>query len=81
MGTPVISTDCPCGGPAALIEDGENGLLVPVGDAYALADAMRKLLSDEELAHKIGENARKLAKELAPERVDREWEEYLFRRL
>ena len=42
---------------------------------------MRKLLSDEELAHKIGENARKLAKELAPERVDREWEEYLFRRL
>lgn len=81
LGTPVISTDCPCGGPAALIEDGENGLLVPVGDAYALADAMRKLLSDEELAHKIGENARKLAKELAPERVDREWEEYLFRRL
>ena len=81
LGTPVISTDCPCGGPAALIEDGENGLLVPVGDAYALADAMRKLLSDEELAHKIGENARKLAKELAPEKVDREWEEYLFRRL
>ncbi len=81
LGTPVISTDCPCGGPAALIEDGVNGLLVPVGDAYALADAMRKLLSDKELAHKIGENARKLAKELAPENVDREWLEYLTQRL
>lgn len=81
LGTPVISTDCPCGGPAMLINDGENGLLVPVGDAYALADAMRKLLSDEELAQKISENARKLAEELAPEKVDREWMEYLFERL
>ena len=81
LGTPVISTDCPCGGPAMLIEDGENGLLVPVGDAYALADAMRKLLSDEGLAQKIGENALKLADELAPEKVDREWMEYLFEQL
>lgn len=81
LGTPVISTDCPCGGPAMLINDGENGLLVPVGDAYALADAMRKLLADEELAQKISENARKLAEELAPEKVNREWMEYLFEQL
>lgn len=81
LGTPVISTDCPCGGPAMLINDGENGLLVPVGDAYALADAMRKLLSDEGLAQKISENALKLADELNPEKVNREWMEYLFERL
>ena len=81
LGTPVISTDCPCGGPAMLINDGENGLLVPVGDAYALADAMRKLLADEGLAQKISENALKLADELDPEKVDREWMEYLFERL
>ena len=42
---------------------------------------LRKLLSDKELAHKIGENGRKLAKELAPENVDREWMEYLTQRL
>ena len=81
LGTPVISTDCPCGGPATLINDGENGLLVPVGDAYALADAMRRLLADEGLANKISQNARRLAEELSPERVDREWLEYLVERL
>lgn len=81
LGTPVISTDCPCGGPATLINDGENGLLVPVGDAYALADAMRRLLADEGLANKISQNARRLAEELSPERVNREWLEYLVERL
>lgn len=81
LGTPVISTDCPCGGPATLIKDGENGLLVPVGDAYALADAMRRLLSDEGLAQKISENALKLADELDPEKVNREWLEYLMKQM
>lgn len=78
LGTPVIATDCPCGGPAMLIKDGENGMLVPVGDAYALADAMRKILSDETFARKLSENAVKLADELAPEKVAGEWENYLF---
>lgn len=81
LGTPVISTDCPCGGPATLIQNEENGLLVPVGDAYALADAMRKLLSDKDLAQKISENAVKLSSALAPEKVSKEWEAYLFETL
>lgn len=78
LGVPVIATDCPCGGPAELIRHEENGLLVPVGDAYALADAMRKILSDKELEQRLGENAAELARELAPERVCREWLEYLI---
>jgi len=41
-------------GPAALIEDGRNGLLVPVDDAAALAAAIRRLLADPALrAHLI----------------------------
>ena len=30
-----------------------QGLLVPVGDAYALADAFRKILSDPQYAQKL----------------------------
>ena len=77
LGIPVVSTDCPCGGPATLIEDGVNGLLVPVGDAFALSDAFRKILSDAEFAKKIGENAHDIAKKMKPEEVNRKWEEYL----
>ena len=42
VGTPVIATGA--GGVAEVVEDGVNGLLVPVGDADALAAAVRPLL-------------------------------------
>ena len=38
LGIPSISTDCPCGGPRMLIQDGINGYLVPVGNADLLAE-------------------------------------------
>lgn len=77
LGLPVISTDCPCGGPAALIEDGVNGILVPVGDAYTLADAFRKVLSSEQYAEKLSENACETMKKFNPDAVNKEWEKYL----
>lgn len=48
LGTPVISTDC--GGMKEVIADGENGLIVPLRSAEAIADAIirfSKLSSDE----------------------------------
>ncbi|TMM14675.1 MAG: glycosyltransferase family 4 protein [Actinobacteria bacterium] len=47
VGTPVIATDV--GGVAEVVHDGENGLLVPAGDAAALADAVRRYFADESL--------------------------------
>jgi glycosyltransferase involved in cell wall biosynthesis len=38
-GAQVVATDCPSG-PAEILEDGEHGRLVPVGDAVALAEAI-----------------------------------------
>lgn len=77
LGIPVIATDCPCGGPAELIQDGENGLLVPVGDAFALADAFRRILQDAEFERKLGESAREIVERLAPDKVNKRWESYL----
>lgn len=58
MGIPCISTDCPTG-PADLIENSENGLLVPCGDENKLSDSILQLCSDYDLRKKIGAGARK----------------------
>lgn len=50
-GLPVIASACE--GPRAVIRDGETGLLVPPGDAPALAEAMARLLADPALAEAI----------------------------
>ena len=77
LGLPCISTDCDGGGAAFLIEDGVNGLLVPKGDVDALANAMRRMLSDRKLAESCGRNAHKICERLAPEKVYGQWEEFI----
>ena len=46
-GVPVITADTPAA--RELLVDGESALLVPPGDAQALADALRRLASDDVL--------------------------------
>jgi len=56
-GTPVVSTDCP-GGPSDILNDGEYGELVDVGDARGLADAMARMLDDPPDPDRLVERAR-----------------------
>jgi sugar transferase (PEP-CTERM/EpsH1 system associated) len=58
-GCPIVATAV--GGNPELIEDGRTGLLVPSGDATALAGAMVRLLSDRDLATRLGQQARQKA--------------------
>ena len=77
LGLPCVATDCPCGGPAALIEHGQNGLLAPVGDAEAFAAALSRLADDPALAAALGRQARDIATRLDVRRVAGEWRDYL----
>lgn len=81
LGIPCISTDCPCGGPGELIEDGINGFLIPVGDVEALADRLRMLLSDEETAERIGKQAAILSETYSPDNINSEWLTYLLSKM
>jgi L-malate glycosyltransferase len=60
-GTPVVATATE--GARETIEDGVSGLLVPVGDAEALAEAVARMLSDTRERERIGARARLLARE------------------
>ena len=55
-GTPVIASRI--GGIPDIVEDGVSGLLVPAGDAAALAGALRRLIEDPALASRLGEAGR-----------------------
>jgi glycosyltransferase involved in cell wall biosynthesis len=67
VGTPVIATRA--GGVAEVVEDGRNGLLVPVGDPAALADAIRRYFGDDELRATMRANAAASVASYAPEQV------------
>jgi len=52
LGVPVLATNCPSG-PAEILSDGEFGVLVPVSNAAAIAEAVRKLLYEREPAKRL----------------------------
>lgn len=60
-GKTVVST--PVGGIPAVIEDGQTGLLVPIGDVKATRAAVERALDDAELRRRIGAAARERVRE------------------
>jgi glycosyltransferase involved in cell wall biosynthesis len=61
MGRPIITTDAP--GCRETVVDGDNGILVPVKDAQALAHAMEQFILHPELIAKMGRRSREIAEE------------------
>jgi glycosyltransferase involved in cell wall biosynthesis len=61
-GCPIITTDHP--GCREVVEDGHNGLLVPIRDAAATARAMTSLLTDPARLEDMGKNGRHRAERL-----------------
>ena len=55
-GVPVVST--PVGSTPDILHDGVEGLMIPVGDAEALARALQRLIEDPASRRKLGANAR-----------------------
>jgi glycosyltransferase involved in cell wall biosynthesis len=76
-GTPVLATAT--GGVAEVVHDGENGLLVPVGDAEALAGGVRRYFADGALRERLHAAAAPSVAEYAPERIFGRLEETLLR--
>ncbi len=71
----VVSTNA--GGVPHLVRDGEEGILVPVGDAGAMVEAVTRLLDAPSLAARLSANARAKAAGFDWSNVLPQWEELL----
>ena len=75
FGLPVVASAV--GGIPDIVVDAETGVLVPPGDAGALAAAIASLNTDTELRNAMSEAARRRARNYRPElMIERYWELY-----
>ena len=73
-GMGVVSFDCPTG-PADIVDDHRNGLLVPAEDVAGLARAIREIVEDEELRRRLAAAAVETAHGYTIEAIGPLWEE------
>lgn len=73
LGLPVISTDCPCGGPKAIIDSYKNGILVPIGDKKQMVNAMEYILESDEKISNFSNEASKIIKFVSPDLINKQW--------
>ena len=73
LGVPCISTNSAGGGAATLIENEVNGVLVPVGDAKALCEQIKKLLNDDKMLRNMSKRAAQSMRRYSPDVVNQEW--------
>lgn len=76
LGIPVISSDCPCGGPRELIEDGKNGYLFKNNDLGDLVSCMKKVLGNPYPSEMCLE-AKKICSSHSPNIIFKKWLDFI----
>ena len=76
QGLPIVAFDCPRGA-RELVKDAHNGFLIPDGDVEYFGSALRTLMADENLRHRLGTNGRVDAEAFDIKRVVMEWEQLI----
>lgn len=72
-GIPLVSYACKCG-PRDIIDEGENGFLIPQGDSKGLADAIVKLALDQPLREAMGKKAKIYSKMFSQDKIMQQWD-------
>lgn len=75
IGMPCISTNC-IAGPAEIIENNKNGILVPVDDIDEMAKKIIFLIENKEIANKLGENAKEVNNKFSIDKIYSTYEEF-----
>ena len=77
IGLPCVCTDCLGGGAREVIQNEENGLVVPIKDVEALYHGMKRMIENPELAKSCGEKAAKIREEQSVEKIVDQWIEVI----
>ena len=72
-GVPCISFDCPYG-PSDIIDNGNDGYLIPNDNIQKMVDKICYLIENEEIRKEMGKKARKSAMRYAPENIMPLWD-------
>ena len=75
-GMACVAFDCPTG-PADIIDDHRNGLLVPAKDVDGLSAALLEMIEDEELRRRCGDAALETSRDYTMAAIGPRWEEML----
>ena len=73
LGVPSICTDCPAGGARETIEHGVNGLLVPVQNREAMANAIKMVLTDKSLSESLSREGIRLRETISVCEIAKKW--------
>lgn len=76
-GLPVVSFDCPCG-PKDIVRHEEDGVLVPSGNIYSLANAMHKLMSDDILRKNMASVALTNVRRFQLDDIGKRWKDLFY---
>ena len=74
LGIPSVATRCPTG-PDEIITEGVDGVLIPPADEKAIADAIKKLLLDEDLRKRLSEAGKRRIQDFAVEKIVKQYED------
>ena len=68
LGIPSIATDCPTG-PKEILNNGEQGILIPIDSEKHMVDAMRLLIEDQDLRNKFVQSSEITRDRYSSERI------------
>lgn len=77
IGLPVISTDCSPGGARVLIENYENGIIVPRDTVDELAKAIIYIIENKDHAKNMGRKAKDIVYKFSEDKILEKWINYI----
>lgn len=76
LGIPTVSTDCTPGGPDFLTDHGRRGIIVPVNDIDAMAEAISQIIENPKLSNEFSKRGPEVINILDPGVIESKWNEY-----